>query len=435
MGVELVGVAEAVAIAVDPHADAASERNAGDRDLAPGGRECTQRRRRDRGFALAVRRPSGGLEHPATRHPRDPPVRDQIAVLEARLGLERVERRDQAGIVVVGAEEGDLAADRRRHAGVEREQERLDITAHRVGPRARAKVEAGKMEEGEEIVERAVVHETEAALVRDPGLIGEPGLLVQIPELGNFDVLVEQQRRVVDQLAVGPGSEVGRLVAVVARQAAVDLIPEEEVLTVGRIRTDAGIGHRAVEQLPRVRWIAQRQHECVERRHLAVGQLGRASHEIHERAVERVEVRAVSAPVQQSGAIQAAQALRHHRALHRMEALEQRIELSGRRGLVGALRVAEVPRDQVHVAEHVAGRACLVAVAGREPAVEELAAVHDLVGRRVEAQASDREAREVCERQRLQLVAIATEHVEALAHILSFEPGFDLRGFFGCSQD
>ena len=156
----------------------------------------------------------------------------------------------------------------------------------------------------------------------------------------------------VDHLSVRPGPEAGRGVAVDAAQRSVGRLIEEEGLPPQGARGPHGsVGNRAVEKLARVRRIDERQHEVVERGHLAVGELGRASHQAHERRVERVEIRAVAAPVEQEGVGQPAQALRHHRALHGMHLLEQRVRHAGRHGRHVAGRIAQVIQDSVH-AEH-----------------------------------------------------------------------------------
>ena len=95
---------------------------------------------------------------------------------------------------------------------------------------------------------------------------------------------------------------------------------------------------------------------------------------------------AIAAPVHRAVIGQAAQALRHHRALHRVgdgiEGLprDQVDQDAGKRpGVVEhrRVRVAQIPGQAVEVAEHVAARTGRVAVARRERCVvEEPAAGH-----------------------------------------------------------
>ena len=100
---------------------------------------------------------------------------------------------------------------------------------------------------------------------------------------------------------------------------------------------------------------------------------------------------AVAAPVHRSGAGHAAQALRRHRALHRMERAAAADAERVRIGDDGAERIAEVPRQAVEVAEDVAARAGVVAVSRRaERVVEEAAADLRRRRRRIVAQRHDR---------------------------------------------
>ena len=96
---------------------------------------------------------------------------------------------------------------------------------------------------------------------------------------------------------------------------------------------------------------------------------------------------AVAAPVHRAVVGHPAQALRRHRTLHRLEdgihglPRDQVEQGAGERpGVVEQrpVRVAEIPRQAVEIAEHVAGRAGRVAVARRDRGVvEEPAADHD----------------------------------------------------------
>ncbi len=81
--------------------------------------------------------------------------------------------------------------------------------------------------------------------------------------------------------------------------------------------------------------------------------------------------RAVAAPVHRPVVRHAAQALGRHRPLHRMQARILAEEIGAERSRVlhrGAVRVPEVPREAVEVAEDMAARAGRVAVAGARDA-------------------------------------------------------------------
>ena len=114
----------------------------------------------------------------------------------------------------------------------------------------------------------------------------------------------------------------------------------------------------------------------------------------------------VAAPVHGAVVHQAAQCLRRHRALHRMEAGQERVRLPGRRRNEGARGIAEIPAEMVRVAEDVAARARLVAVGRAEAGVEVPAPVHDPVRGRVHADAREPALPEAVGAERLDSCAV-----------------------------
>ena len=186
----------------------------------------------------------------------------------------------------------------------------------------------------------------------------------------------------------------------------------------------------------RIGWQADGTAERGEVVHVGSGQRT-AAHEGIERAVEGLEVGAVTAPVQRPGADEPAQGLGRHRPLHRVELRQAEVERERLRRRVRhhATRVAEIPGQPVGVAVDVARCARHRAVARELAVVEELAALAQARWHRVPGRdrhlAEDRVGRGVDQGDG---VAEPVEHVEhALRRVQRQRPrpalvtGVDLR--------
>ena len=189
------------------------------------------------------------------------------------------------------------------------------------------------------------------------------------------------------------------MTAVTRLQRVRDLV---EVHVARRLLADA---ERVVEGADRVRRVGDLQDEVGEGAHLLLCQLIVAADQALERRieleergdlVERAAVRlharsvvaagAIAAPVHRPVVRHAAETLRRHRALHRVEVrVDERTHAEGtwvvQHDVVG---VAEVPSEAVEVGEDVAAGARGIAVARREPGiVEKVPAGDDARGLRV----------------------------------------------------
>src|SRR5262249_52289316 len=217
--------------------------------------------------------------------------------------------------------ERELIAHGGRGAGVEGQQEGFDVTPLRVAARER---EYRQFQEVEQIVDRAVVREAEATLVLRVQAVAESRLLVQVTQLRYLDVLRLLQRGRVHELAVGAG---GKRVAAHALEETIVRVVLEAGKAARRARLAQGCcGERAVQVLARVRREVHALHEGVEERELSRRELAVVAEQALEGRIELVEPGAVAAPVEGLSAADAAQGLRDHRALHGMEALEERID-------------------------------------------------------------------------------------------------------------
>src|SRR5262249_30740875 len=144
---------------------------------------------RDRPFRVAIplEVPAAYVVQPA-RLPTDHTLGDEVALALVGLRDQRVERGDQRGGLVVRAVERDLVADGRGHAGIEREQERLDVAALVIPFGAGREREPRRVQEVEDALGRAVVSEPEAPL-RGAAAAREADLLVEVAQLRNLHVL------------------------------------------------------------------------------------------------------------------------------------------------------------------------------------------------------------------------------------------------------
>ena len=166
--------------------------------------------------------------------------------------------------------------------------------------------------------------------------------------------------------------------------ATTSVVPAEEQIAPARRRG----GELIVERAHRVGRELDRQDEIGERLHVGVGNLALvAADKPREGDVERLEgevlvegVRiarhlaagAIAAPVHRPAVRHAAQGLRRHRALQRMERLATADRADRVRIQVhGVVGIAEIPGETVEVGEHVAARARRLAVARGEARVVE----------------------------------------------------------------
>jgi len=265
-----------------------------------------------------------------------------------------------------------------------------------IGARSLSKVETDQR------VDRTVVHEAEPAdlgplraVVANPDLRDDrhaehADLRVRVPELRDLEVLglaLEAREPVRAEVAV---DRIG-VVAAVARELVVAELGEEEVVPPG-LRG----GQRVVERAYGIRGVGDLEQEIGERVHLLVGERSGSTHEPFERHVELDESAVgvervapgvvargpVAAPVHRPAVGHPAQALRRHRALHRVEggiaggSEAERVRVVRHR----AVRVPEIPGEPVEVRRDVAARARRVSVARGVPRVVEQGAPRDDLG-------------------------------------------------------
>ena len=359
--IELVPIVEAVLVAVDAGARARAGRHAGVGQL------LVRRRRRHPaqggvaerrlGFAIADELPAGAAQ-PAARLAAHGPLDDQVALAQAGARDEQVETRPhRAG---VGRRQRDLLADDRGQVAVEGEQELLDLMPFRIareadaGPAHRVVGEDVGVEEAEQRVDAAVVKKAEAAHLGPlRRLIERPRPRhVELPEHADLLVQVAQVRDLDDLLLVlEAGAPVGAEVPELGLQAVTALAREAQRLAEERAggavrqpRPEKEVPprllrrrQRVVERAHRVRGQRDLQGEVGELLHVRRRQLAVAADERHEGAVEVVErvhlvegrgrrsgrIGTIAAPVHGAAADQAAQGLRRHRPLHRMEVVHQ----------------------------------------------------------------------------------------------------------------
>ncbi len=263
--------------------------------------------------------------------------------------------------------------------------------------------EADPMNEAEHRIQAPVVEEPEAAhlvaletvvTAEETGILGIPelpDLLIEVAQVGDLEELwieVEAPAAVRAEEPGRRGVRVGVRVDLVATGAgedgAVEIRSRRDTAVDGVEEPAAGLLIRAehvVERPVRVRRILHLEDEVGERPHVRLREDRVAPEQVLERAIELLERRmlvespavrlfarrvvaagAVAAPVHRAVVGHAAQALRRHRALHRVEdglhglprdhIDESAVEGAG---VVDHLsvRIAEIPRQAVEIAEGV----------------------------------------------------------------------------------
>src|SRR5207249_1359348 len=280
-------------------------------------------------------------------------------------------RRDAGVDLLLPRRRGEVAERRLREHRV-RVAVGLEVVAADVDRAARLAVDVAL--DDQVAVPGVVARDQEVDATGARGVVREAehaDLLVEVPEVRDLELLLLSLEGREAVRAEEPARDVEGVAGVALLR--VDRRVEVEGLT-RRLRA----GERVVERADRIRRIADGQNEVGVRLHVGRRELARGAEETDEGRVELLEGAIlvewlparvvaggpVAAPVHRTGVRHAAQALRRHRPLHRMEGVglgylqAERVRVVRHR----AERVTQVPRHRVEVAEDMTAGARAVAV-------------------------------------------------------------------------